>query len=105
MDRNTVRGIAFWTTVVTSLLTLLVSSVYAVIPFIQATMDLEITYRALSVFSLFVHVINTCALMLFLGLVHYDLTTAKRLSEHARDYLIRDMTQSSESGNSTSTSS
>ncbi len=94
MDRTTVRGIAFWTTVVSSLMTLMISALYAVIPFVSSVNGPLNIYQALSVVNLFVHGLNTSSLMLFLGMVHYDLVTAQRLSEYARDYLIRDFTQS-----------
>jgi hypothetical protein len=94
MDRTTIRGIAFWTTVVTSLITLMTTALYAVIPFAGSVNGSVNIYRALSVVSLFFHVLNTSSLLLFLGMIHYDLVTAQRLSEHARDYLIRDLTQS-----------
>lgn len=94
MDRTTVRGIAFWATVVTSLITLMISALYAVIPFAGTVGGPVNVYRALSIISLFFHVLHACSLLLFLGMVHYDLVTAQRLSEHARDYLIRDLTQS-----------
>ena len=99
MDRTTLRGAAFWTAVATSLITLMISAIYAILPFASSNMDIGITYRVLSVFSLFIHVFNTGSLMLFLGLVHYDLTTAQRLSEHARDYIIRDLSQSTQPNN------
>ena len=94
MDRTTVRGIAFWATVVTSLITLMISALYAVIPFAGSVGVQVNVYRALSMISLFFHGLNTGSLMSFPGMVHYDLVTAQRLSEHARDYLIRDLTQS-----------
>lgn len=94
MDRTTVRGIAFWATVVTSLITLMISALYAVIPFASSFGGPVDVYRVLSIISLFFHVLHAGSLLLFLGMVHYDLVTAQRLSEHARDYLIRDLTQS-----------
>ena len=94
MDRTTVRSIAFWTTVVTSLMALMVSALYAFLPFATSVSGSVNIYRVLSVFNLLINGLNTLSLMLFLGMVHYDLVTAQRLSEHARDYLIRDLTQS-----------
>lgn len=94
MDRTTVRSMAFWITVVTSLITFMITALYAVIPFANSMNSLVNVYRALSIVSLFFHALNTTSLLLFLGMVHYDLVTAQRLSEHARDYLIRDFTQS-----------
>ncbi len=94
MDRTTIRGIAFWATVVTSLMTLMISALYAFLPLATSVNGSVNIYRVLSVFNLLIHGLNTGALMLFLGMVHYDLVTAQRLSEHARDYLIRDLTQS-----------
>lgn len=94
MDRTTIRGIAFWATVVTSLIILMISALNAVIPFAGSVGGPVNVYRALSIIRLFFHVLNAGSLLLFLGMVRYDLVTAQRLSEHARDYLIRDLTQS-----------
>ena len=96
MDRTTLRGVAFWTAVVTNLMTLMISAIYAMMPFANSMADTAMVYRVMPFIGLFIHVLSSGSLLLFLGLVHYDLTTAQRLSEHARDYLIRDLTQSSQ---------
>lgn len=96
MDRTTIRGIAFWTTVVTTLMGLMIHGVQIMLPFIISMTGITEFYRITSFVSFFMHILSAGSMMLFLGLVHYDLTTAQRLSEHARDYLIRDLTQSSQ---------
>lgn len=96
MDRTTLRGVAFWTTVVTALIELMTRAIHALLPFVNFVPDISVIYRMTSVAGFFVAVVSTGSLLLFLGLVHYDLMTAQRLSEHARDYLIRDLTQSSQ---------
>ena len=92
MDRTTLRGVAFWTAVITNLITLMSSGIYAFLPFAASVADLSVVYRFMSVAVFFIHVLSSGSLLLFLGLVHYDLLTAQRLAEHARDYLIRDLT-------------
>ena len=87
MDRTTLRGFAFWTAVVTCLIGLMIRAIYTAIPFLSFGPDISSVYRVLGVASLFVEVLSSGSLLLFLGLVHYDLITAQRLSEHARDYL------------------
>ena len=99
MDRTTLRGVAFWTAVITSLIGLMIRAMYALIPFATFGLDLSSVYKLMGVVSLFVEGLSSGSL-LFLGLVHYDLMTAQRLSEHARDYLIRDLTQSSQENKS-----
>ena len=94
MDRTTVRGIAFWTAVAGTLMELMLRAVYLLIPFANTVADLSSLYQVLSVVGFLITILSTGSLLLFLGLVHYDLMTAQRLSEHARDYLIRDLTQS-----------
>ena len=94
MDRTTLRSIALWTAITTSLMTLMISAMYAMIRFVPIGGSTAGVFSFLSVIGLLINVIHTSSLMLFLGLVHYDLITAQRLSEHARDYLIRDLTQS-----------
>lgn len=94
MNRTTLRGVALWTAVTTSLMTLMIGALYVLIRFVPNGVSTATTYSFLSVVGLLINVIHTGSLMLFLGLVHYDLLTAQRLSEHARDYLIRDLTQS-----------
>ena len=94
MDRPTLRSIALWTAISASLMTLMISAVYVLIRFVPNGVSTSSVYSFLSVIGLVINVIQTGSLMLFLGLVHYDLITAQRLSEHARDYLIRDLTQS-----------
>ncbi|RLT20944.1 MAG: hypothetical protein DWI29_02925 [Planctomycetota bacterium] len=100
MDRTTLRGIAFWTTVVAHLMPLMISAIYAPASFSPFGISGEAFFRVKSMFSLFVSVVSVGSLLVYLGLVHYDLMTAQRLSEHARDYLIRDLTQSSEENKS-----
>ena len=100
MDRTTLRGIAFWTTVVAHLMTLMISAIYALMPFVPGGIFGEVFFGVMSVLGLFINVISSGSLLLYLGLVHYDLMTAQRLSEHARDYLIRDLTQSSQENKS-----
>ena len=100
MDRATLRGVAFWTAVITSLIGLMIRAMYALIPFATFGLDLSSVYKLMGVVSLFVEGLSSGSLLLFLGLVHYDLMTAQRLSEHARDYLIRDLTQSSQENKS-----
>ena len=100
MDRATLRGVAFWTVVVTHLMTWMISAISAMMPFGSAMADTVFVYGVMSVIGRFIQVLSSGSLLLFLGLVHYDLTTAQRLSEHARDYLIRDLTQSSEENKS-----
>ena len=100
MDRTTLRGIAFWTTVVAHLMTLTISAIYALVRFAPAGISGEGFFRVMSVFGLMINVISVGSLLVYLGLVHYDLMTAQRLSEHARDYLIRDLTQSSQENKS-----
>lgn len=96
MDRTTLRGVAFWTTVVTALIELMIRAIYALLPFVNSVPDLSVIYKMMSVTGFFIAVVSTGSFLLFLGLVHYDLMTAQRLSEHARDYLIRDLTQPSQ---------
>lgn len=96
MDRTTLRGIAFWTTVVAHLMTLMISAIYALMRFAPGGISGQWFFGVMSVFGLLISVISVGSLLWFLGLVHYDLMTAQRLSEHARDYLIRDLTQSSQ---------
>ena len=96
MDRTTLRGIAFWTTVVAHLMALMMSAIYALSHFVPSGISVEGFFRVMSVISLLINAISVGSLLVYLGLVHYDLTTAQRLSEHARDYLIRDLTQSSQ---------
>ena len=100
MDRTTLRGVAFWTTVVTALMELMFRAIYAFLPFVNSGQDLSLIYRMMSVAGFFIAVVSTGSFLLFLGLVHYDLMTAQRLSEHARDYLIRDLTQPSQENKS-----
>lgn len=100
MDRTTLRGIAFWTTVVAHLMTLMISAIYALMPFAPGDIFGRGFFGVMSVLGLFINVISVGSLLLYLGLVHYDLMTAQRLSEHARDYLIRDLTQSSQENKS-----
>lgn len=100
MDRTTIRGIAFWTTVVAHLMALMISAIYALARFLPGGISGEGFFKIMSVFGLLITVINVGSLLIFLGLVHYDLMTAQRLSEHARDYLIRDLTQSSQENKS-----
>lgn len=100
MDRTTLRGVAFWTTVVAHLMALMISAIYALLNFAPGGISGLGFYRVISVFSLLNNVISGGSLLLYLGLVHYDLMTAQRLSEHARDYLIRDLTQSSQENKS-----
>ena len=100
MDRTTLRGIAFWTTVVAHLMTLMISAIYALMRFAPGGISGQWFFGVMSVFGLLISVISVGSLLLFLGLVHYDLMTAQRLSEHARDYLIRDLTQSSQENKS-----
>lgn len=100
MDRTTLRGIAFWTTVVIALMELITRAVYALLAFGDFATDLSGIYKMMSVAGFFIAVLSAGSLLLFLGLVHYDLITAQRLSEHARDYLIRDLTQSSQENKS-----
>ena len=100
MDRTTLRGIAFWTTVVAHLMTLMISAVYALVRFAPGGFSGEGFFRFMSVFGLLINIISVGSLLVYLGLVHYDLMTAQRLSEHARDYLIRDLTHSSQENKS-----
>lgn len=99
MDRTTLRGIAFWSTVFTSVMVVLTHAIQILLQFLTLAMDSYVVYRILGVVSLFFSAVSMGSLMLFLGMVHYDLSTAQRLAEHARDYLNRDLTQSSEAGN------
>ena len=96
MDRTTLRGVAFWTAVVTALIELMLTAIYGLLPFVNSVPDLSVVYKMMSVAGFFIAVVSTGSLLLFLGLVHYDLMTAQRLSEQALDYLIRDLTQSSQ---------
>ena len=100
MDRTTLRGIAFWTTVVAHLMTLMISAIYALMRFAPGGISGQWFFGVMSVFGLLISVISVGSLLVYLGLVHYDLMTAQRLSEHARDYLIRDLTQSSQENKS-----
>ena len=100
MDRTTLRGVAFWTTVVAHLMTLMISAIYPLTRFALGGISGEGFFRVMSVFSLLINIISVGSLLVYLGLVHYDLMTAQRLSEHARDYLIRDLTQSSQENKS-----
>ena len=103
MDRTTLRGVAFWITVVGHLMTLMMSATYSLVSFAPSGISgagLSGLFRVMSVFGVFVNVISVGSLLVYLGLVHYDLMTAQRLSEHARDYLIRDLTQSSQENKS-----
>jgi hypothetical protein len=100
MDRTTLRGIAFWTTVVAHLMTLMNTAMYSLIQFAPGGISGEGFYRVMAVFNLLISLISVGSLLMYLGLVHYDLMTAQRLAEHARDYLIRDLTQSSQENKS-----
>jgi len=100
MDRTTLRGVAFWTTVVAHLMTLMISAIYALASFVPGGISGEWIFGVMSVFGLLINVISVASLLVYLGLVHYDLMTAQRLSEHARDYLIRDLTQPSQENKS-----
>ena len=93
MDRTTLRGIAFWITVVAHLMTLMISALYPLSHFAPSEIFSDGFFRMMSVIGWFINVISVGSLLVYLGLVHYDLMTAQRLSEHARDYLIRDLTQ------------
>lgn len=94
MDRTTLRSVALWTAIAASLMTLMIGAAYVMIRFVPNGVSTASVYSFLAVIGLLINVIQTGSLMLLLGLVHYDLITAQRLSEHARDYLIRDLTQS-----------
>jgi hypothetical protein len=100
MNRSTLRGIALWSTIVTSVMTLMTSGVYVLIRFAPPGGSTSGVFTFLSVIGLLINVIHTGSLLLFLGLVHYDLLTAQRLSEHARDYLIRDLSNSTQENTS-----
>lgn len=103
MDRTTLRGVAFWTAAVTNLMTWMISAIFAIkgmMPMASSMPDTAMVYSAMSVIGRVIHVLGSGSLFLFLGLIHYDLMTAQRLSEHARDYLIRDLTQSSQENKS-----
>ncbi|HQX53275.1 MAG TPA: hypothetical protein PLY87_26175 [Planctomycetaceae bacterium] len=107
MSRTTLRGLAFWTAVVTGLILLMISAMYVLLQFSSEALalslgnfDLQTIYQAMSVFRIFFEGLNTVSLLLFFGLLHYDLMTTQRLSEHARDYMIRDLTQSAQPENS-----
>ena len=105
MSRTTSRGLAFWTAVVTGLILLMISAMYVLLQFSSEALssgnfDLQTIYQAMSVFRIFFEGLNTVSLLLFFGLLHYDLMTTQRLSEHARDYMIRDLTQSAQPENS-----
>ena len=94
MDRTTLRSVAFWAMVVTAVLELLLRGTYALLPLSTSPLpDASMVYSLLSAVGFVIAVLSKGSLLLFLGLVHYDLMTAQRLSEHARDYLIRDLTQ------------
>ncbi|MEZ6033453.1 MAG: hypothetical protein R3C17_10195 [Planctomycetaceae bacterium] len=94
MDRTTLRNVAFWAMAMTAVLELLLRGIYALIPLsISPLPDPSMVYSLLSAVGFMIAVLSKGSLLLFLGLVHYDLMTAQRLSEHARDYLIRDLTQ------------
>ena len=100
MDRTTLRGVAFWTAVSTTLIGLMMEAI-RIMPFLISMSELAQKIHGItSVAGFFVHVLSAGSLLLFLGLVHYDLMTAQRLSEHARDYLIRDLSQSSQENKS-----
>ncbi len=104
MSRTTLRGLAFWTAVVTGLILLMISAAYLLLQFSSAALnsgsfDLGTIYQTIGVFRLVIEGLNTVSVLLFFGLLHYDLITTQRLSEHARDYMIRDLTQSAQEEN------